>query len=239
MKQVKTDQNTPVDDLLIFSNKVTRSCIDRYILLSEFTKNKSVLSISSGYCYGEAILKVLGAKEVTAIDMDPKAIEYAKQNYGSLINPIVGNFVDDEIDLNKKFDIILSIETYEHVEQDQTKNLTETMLRHGHENTIYIITTPMRKEAVWVDNGGTHRYEYSAEEFTSTIKYQFDGLTTNFMLIGEKHIENNYVSMFIQNIQQHIPLAGAIMVAVIGKNDLFEPKTLNSNKNVEQTNETN
>lgn len=210
----KSDQNTPVDDINPILNPPTRSCVDRYVILSSWCKNKSVLSISSGYGYGEMILKALGAKEVVGVDVDPKAIEYINTNFSPQVKGIVGDFVKDELDLKKKFDVIISVETFEHITQQDTIKLIETIKRHSKEDTTVFITTPMRKTEKWDYKGGTHLYEYSSEEFSNIMTMAFgDTHKVMFLTLAEFAILKDYITVVMTDKCPFEQLNGLIMVA--------------------------
>lgn len=222
----KTDQNTPVNDINPVTNPVTRSCIDRYVLLSSFCKGKKVLSISSGYGYGEMILKALGADKVVGLDMDPKAIEYINNTYAPHVTGIVADFVKEDIDLKEKFDVIISVETFEHVSQQDSIKLLETIKRHMHDKTEVFITTPLRKTPTWTYNGGTHIYEYDSQEFSGVMNLAFsDTNRVRFFSLAEMHILKDYITVFLpDNKMPENVLSAIIMVAYISQKEIEEKK---------------
>ena len=212
----KDDQNTPIEDINVISNPVTRSLIDRYVLLSPFCQNKSVLSISCGWGYGEMILRGLGAKEVVGIDMDAKAINFINNTFSPQVTGVLGNFITETIDLKKTFDTIISIETFEHVKQDDLSCLLDTIKRHATPQSTLIITTPRRRQDEWDYKGGTHEYEYSIEEFKEIVDSAFiDTWNVNFMLLIETRFDNNYYTGIVGDINQYQDMAGLILVAVM------------------------
>ncbi|MDP2692247.1 MAG: methyltransferase domain-containing protein [bacterium] len=219
-KPIKLDDNTPVTDIDPLNNPVTRSCVDRYVLLSSYCKGKSVLSVSCGYGYGEMILKALGAREVIGLDQDSVAIDYINKTYAPQVTGIVHDFIKETVDLKRTFDVVLSVETFEHVSPEDTIHLIETMKRHARPDSILIITTPMRATKEWEYKGGTHKYEYSPKEFTTLMESYFGTeYKVGFIGLGESRINENYLTSVIstnnENEYINTSFAGYIMVAVI------------------------
>lgn len=213
--EVKLDQNTPIHDIKPLTNPVTRSLIDRYVLLSEFCKDKTVLSISCGYGYGEMILKALGAKEVIGIDIDEKAINHINTTFAPQVKGIQGNFVKDTIDLQKKFDVIISVETFEHIETTELQHLFETIKRHSGPQTLILMTTPHRKTKDWNYNGGTHKYEYTFQEFENILNTDFDGWDVKFLSLVEVATEDDYITYKINPNTLNFQINGLIMVGIL------------------------
>jgi len=120
--------------------------IARYKFASNFTWGR-VLDIACGVGYGsEIILKGPSRwliKEMVGVDNDLATIEYAR-NYYSL--PLAKYVLGDALDPNLKkslggFDVIISFETIEHLEQDEAfiHNLKSLLNDDGQ----LIISTPL------------------------------------------------------------------------------------------------
>ena len=94
---------------------------ERYFKLLSYVKNKDILDCACGIGWGSYLIANVGANHVTSVDLSEEAISAAKNYFN---HPNI-NFVNgdiDEIKINKKFDIICSFETIEHV-QDPEKFL--------------------------------------------------------------------------------------------------------------------
>ncbi len=118
--------------------------VGRYSILRDFCQGKTVLDIACGEGYGSAIIaKEWGAKEVIGVDISEEAINSAQSNFGGYDNL---KFLQcsvyelNNIIKNKKFDIIVSLETIEHLE------LPEDFLRiindHKKQNGLIVISCP-------------------------------------------------------------------------------------------------
>ncbi len=92
--------------------------VARYQVAKQFVSGKSVLDIACGEGYGSLLMKQWGAREVTGVDIDLAAIESAKRNF--LVDGVSFICGDAEtLTSNDKFDVIVSLETMEHVENEQ------------------------------------------------------------------------------------------------------------------------
>ena len=210
MPAIKKGQNTPVEEINPTTNPVIRSMIDRYVIISGYCKGKDVMSLSCGVGYGEAILHALGAKSVVGVDMDEAAIQHISKTYHPHVKGVVGNFVEERIDLGKKFDVVISVETFEHIMKKDTKHLLDTMERHLKDDGTMIITTPRRAMYNWEYKGGTHLYEYCPEEFVNILQQKFPDKKIKLMLLSETRLDNDYVTFRTNDLRKCM-----IMVAII------------------------
>lgn len=169
---MKLDDNTPPEEIDPLVNKNNLTILERYIFVSHWCKNKAVLDGACAYGKGTALLKALGAKGVTGIDIDKKALEYCKRNHA--------NCEFEKVDLTKRignghavYDRVVSIETMEHLPKDDVlvylRNLKRMLKREGK----LVITTPIRKSKKFEYDGGTHLYEYDEQEFMSALRKVF------------------------------------------------------------------
>ena len=114
---------------------------ERYKFASQFVMGKEVLDIACGAGYGSKLLKEAGAKHVDGVDLSPEVIQHAQTYFPA---DGVRFFVSDATSYipNKKYDVIVSFETIEHV-QDYHKLLSNFyhLLRGG---GLLIVSTPNR-----------------------------------------------------------------------------------------------
>lgn len=100
------------------SKRVVEDHFFRYKFARKFVKDKVVLDIACGEGYGAKILREEGmAKFVFAADNDRMTIEEAKRKYPG-INFVVSDAANTSF-LNNYFDVIISFETWHHVENYQ------------------------------------------------------------------------------------------------------------------------
>ena len=114
--------------------------IQLYEYFRDFYKDKVVLDLACGVGYGSDIIKSYNAKEVVGLDISAEAISYAKTNY---LDPSIHFFEMDyqEVSsLGKKFDLIISIETIEHIHGQS--NFISKMCEVLNQNGLLICTTP-------------------------------------------------------------------------------------------------
>lgn len=118
--------------------------VGRYSILKDFCEGKTVLDIACGEGYGSAIIaKEWGAKEVIGVDISEEAINSAKSNFGGYDNLIFlqsSVYELTNIIKNKKFDIIVSLETIEHLELPEV--FLEIINNHKKQNSLIVISCP-------------------------------------------------------------------------------------------------
>lgn len=199
---MKTTQNTIIDEIDILRTPATETMMFRYFLAASYCKGKNVLDASTGYGYGATILKALGAKTVTGIDIDEDALNYARENYEAQFKNGFISF--EKIDLttpesipieNCGYDTIISIETFEHLPKESIKIYLENLKRALLPGGQIFITTPRRIAPEWKYTGGTHLYEYNAEEFCNQIYEVFNQDKIKFFGIDEQWANKQLISL--------------------------------------------
>ena len=171
---MKETDNTPLVEIDRINKPATSTMIDRYIFANTWTKEKTVIDAATGKGYGAGILLSLGAKSVVGIDIDEEGIKDANEIYQS---PNINYKVCDIFDLQSEFkenefEVCTSIETFEHLPPERIDEYLQS-IKYVTSETV-IITTPRRKVPVWHYNGGTHLYEYDANEFTEILHRNFN-----------------------------------------------------------------
>lgn len=179
----KTDQNTPVEDINTITNPSTRTLIDRYIFASNFCKNKTVCDCASGSGFGSALLWALGAKEVLGLDIDDESVVNSAKKYKHENIDFAKADLTTTIDgFDNKFDVIVSIETFEHVKRTDVNRMLRNFKRFCKNKGHIIITTPRRTTEEFEYDGGTHLYVYSREEFKEELHRLFDDVKFYYAL---------------------------------------------------------
>lgn len=159
-------QNTFPHDIDVLNNPDMETFYFRYFVAAHFCKDKDVLDAACGYGYGTNFLRTY-ANEVTGIDVDPKAIKWARKKYTG-INFIQHNILNEKKELENKFDVVVSIETFEHIPRHLVEVYLNNLKKWVKDGGTILIITPQR-DTVWQYNGGSHLYEYSFDEFRGIL----------------------------------------------------------------------
>ncbi len=114
--------------------------IQRYDFFKSHYKGKSILDAACGTGYGSHFIAQNGAKSVLGIDISDEAIDFAKNNY---VVPELNYIKEDCLNvkqLNKKFDLIISFETVEHLSDPELffQNIVSVLNPNG----TFICSTP-------------------------------------------------------------------------------------------------
>lgn len=155
----------------------------RYLFATHFAVGKNVLDIACGDGYGTALLAEYAA-QVTGVDIDNQVIQVARRKYHRKnISFLQGTVTDIPVEGLAKFDIIVSFETIEHVdEMSQTKFLNEVLrlLRPG---GLFIVSTP--DKLAYTDQPNYHNEfhvrEFYANEFSAFLQSYFP----NVQILGQ------------------------------------------------------
>src|SRR5690606_33969585 len=93
--------------------------LHRYAFAAQFVSGKKVLDLASGEGYGSYLL----AKEanfVVGVDIDENAVKHASQKYqAENLNFVKGSICETPIKGEKEFDVIISFEAIEHIEEQE------------------------------------------------------------------------------------------------------------------------
>lgn len=118
--------------------------VSRYEFAARYVRGKEVLDVATGTGYGADVLMRIGeATSVTGVDRSDEAIAYAVSHYGAAGSDfIVGDalrlpFLDD------RFDVVVSIETLEHIVDQQS--FLDELARVLREDGTLILSTPNKK----------------------------------------------------------------------------------------------
>lgn len=170
---MKTTDNQHISEFDRFKKPASSTSIDRYVIANTWTKQKTVLDAATGYGYGAGILLSLGASRVVGIDIDADAVNDANDRYQSskLEFKVCDIFNLNETFAENEFEVCTSIETFEHLPPERIDDYLQSLKKVTSE-TIFI-TTPRRKTAEWVYDGGTHLYEYNPQEFITVLQRNF------------------------------------------------------------------
>jgi len=161
---INAKNETGVRPNVAYSNMLDQK---RYMYALNFIRDKDVLDCASGVGWGSFLLANGGAKTVVGLDLSPIAINTSKLYYSSSnVDFILGDL--SEIDLNKKFDVITSFETLEHV--DNPLDFLRCLKKNIKPNGLLLLSTP---NGYCTKNEGEKPYNpYHSEEFTRDELFQ-------------------------------------------------------------------
>jgi ubiquinone/menaquinone biosynthesis C-methylase UbiE len=150
----------------------------RYYFVKELVEDKVVCDIACGEGYGSALL-AFEAQSVTGVDIDIETIKHAQQKYSDISNLkyVQSNALDTTFE-DDSFDVIVSFETLEHLEEhDKLLNEFTRILKN---DGILIISTPDKNvySSADVDHNKFHVKELSASEFDLLTKEKFKYIKT-------------------------------------------------------------
>ena len=187
------------DKIYWTKERISQSYYTRYYLykfckkLVKKQKLKSVLDIGCGSALN--LMKFIQPEcdEVFGIDQE-KVINYCKKRYG-LKTFISDNIENSSLNLDKKFDLILSFDVIEHL-LDPNK-LISYIKKYSHENTLIIITTPerdiLRGKNCNYSPKNTHVREWNTIEFKKYLRSQ------NFEILAHIIGENFRIFLNFKN----------------------------------------
>ena len=146
--------------------------LERYNFVLKYVHNKNVLDIACGSGYGTFLISTKGvANKVVGVDISENAIRYGNHRYSA---PNISRLLGDacEIKFNEKFDIIVSFETIEHVQNYDlfVKNLYENLTKDG----ILVISTPIVSSTTVNPKNPYHLIEWDVKDFRNLFKGKFE-----------------------------------------------------------------
>lgn len=152
----------------------------RYEWVADYVKGKRVMDIACGSGLGSYLLATIGeAQEVHGIDIDADAIRYAsirRQNPNLLFD--VANA--EQIEVKSCFDIIVSFETIEHLQNPESYllHVKRSLKKEGE----LIISTPISSKT----NNEHPDNTYHVREWGFC---QFQDLISNYFIISEIYVQ--------------------------------------------------
>lgn len=155
--------------------------LHRYGFAREFVRGKKVLDLACGEGYGTTML-AKEADEVIGIDIDAATIKHASRRYvkGNL-RFIRSSITQLVIEGKKIFDVIVSFEALEHIEEhDKAMAEVKRLLK---DDGIFIISTP--NKFIYSDQANCknlwHKKELYLDEFEALLRSTFN----NVLIYGQ------------------------------------------------------
>ena len=185
--------------------KIEDNHLERYKFAARFVNGMNVLDIACGSGYGSKLLSESGAIKVNGVDIFNDVIEHAKSTYHG------GNLFYETADIceyksDSLFDVIVSFETIEHVE-DYRRGMSNlfTLLKSG--GTL-IISTPNRlitspgRSLEGKPRNKFHVREFTIGEFCTALKdagFQVDR-TNIYGQRQQKYFSNRLIGRIYKNV---------------------------------------
>lgn len=157
-KQLNKDEKSHQDVLEIH--------LERYQFASSQLSGTHILDIACGCGYGTALMaEAHPDKQFVGVDVDPKAVEYAKAHYqADNLRYKCGNGLDFQLLIEdgkfQQFDTIISLETIEHVPQPQ--KMVTHLLTQLSEKGVMIASVPTTPT---VDGNPHHLHDFTVASF--------------------------------------------------------------------------
>ena len=150
-------------------------------LLGELGIGQKWLDCACGAGYGSSFLSNF-CSFVVGYDIDPFIVEYAIKNYKS-------DHVDFTKDLKKHkedFDVVMSVETIEHMPQVEANGFLTTLRKCLNENGTLVITTPIVKQTNYSPTNEFHFVEYSDKDFRKLLE------DADFIVVDSRFVETTF-----------------------------------------------
>jgi ubiquinone/menaquinone biosynthesis C-methylase UbiE len=144
----------------------------RYHFATQVVAGKEVLDAACGVGYGIEILARAGARAVTGVDLDPKAIAEAKERYGNHAADLVAADLEELPFADQSFDVLISFETIEHV-QGPRKALAE-LRRVLRPDGLLVISSP--NPDAYLGGNEHHVHEFRPEELLEAVGAMFENV---------------------------------------------------------------
>lgn len=155
-------------------DEISYEHLNRYYAISTIVKDKDVLDAACGSGYGTELISRF-ASFVHGIDIDEEAVEYArdhfeKKNLAYSVASITSIPFQDAT-----FDIVVSFETIEHVDEITQKHFLEEIKRVLRPNGQLIISTPDKRNYSDIPKyfNEFHLKEFYSNEFLNFLKSRF------------------------------------------------------------------
>ncbi len=160
----------------------------KYLFAAELAHDKTVLDIASGEGYGSHLLSKY-ARRVVGVDVSNDCVEHARAKYISgdsdNLEYLAGSALCIPIDGQHHFDLIVSLETIEHLRKEEQGIFIEEVKRLLKPDGLFVVSTPDKQ--VHSDKTGTlnpfhvgefyfHELRAFLGEYFPEIRYFFQHL---------------------------------------------------------------
>jgi hypothetical protein len=196
MPQLKYQEGNRDVERLSFENTNTYSAVEaaihtaRYAVAKPVCQGRDVLDIACGEGYGSALLKEWGAASVDGVDISEDAIKSATEHFERPGIRFKAGRAEDatKIFSDRTYDLIISLETFEHV--DDPKIYLREIKALAKPNAVIIISCPNDHWYYPSDDQGNpfHKRKYTFQECREICEailgpatWRFGGPSVGFM----------------------------------------------------------
>ncbi len=161
--------------------------VNRYLFSAQFVNGKTVLDIACGTGYGSELLQQAGAQQVYGVDISAESIEYANEKFGNpQITFKVGSV--DRIPLeDHSVDIVVSMETIEHVDSATQKKFLQEVKRVLRNPGMFLVSTP--NPPIYPAGNPYHIKELTTDE----LQHLVHGYFSHVNLFYQDNVESNFI----------------------------------------------
>lgn len=161
-------------------NLIEHDHLERYKLVSQYSKDKKVLDIACGTGYGSHYLGNKGeAFSVLGADLDSEAVRYATHRYKN-DNISFTQANAEEFTLDSLFDLIVSFETIEHL--PNYEKFLHNVKRQLDKDGCFIVSTPI--SSFDIDNHPVNKYHTQEWGFL-----KFQEIISNYFKIDKIYLQ--------------------------------------------------
>jgi SAM-dependent methyltransferase len=156
----------------------------RYQFADLFCEGRKVLDIASGEGYGSHFLSQ-NAQAVVGVDISQESVDHASSRYRrENLTYMVGEAGNIPIEVDHSFDVVVSFETIEHIDEEQQRAFLAEVKRLLAPKGVFIVSTP--NKALYSD-APHYKNEYHIKEFYEAEFREFLGKRfANIVLLGQK-----------------------------------------------------
>ena len=156
--------------------------LKRYEFARQFCAGREVLDAGCGVGYGTAFLGET-ARRVVGVDLDEKAIEYARRRY----SPENVEFLHADVTAlplaDDSFDVACSFEAIEHVRDPEA--LVAELRRVVRADGVCVLSTPHVERTTTEPDNPFHTVELAPEDLTRILRSRFDDVE----LYGQRRLQ--------------------------------------------------
>lgn len=125
------------------NNRLAEEHVLRYKFITKYCYGKNILDIACGTGYGSYYLSQV-ASLVTGVDISPLSIQTANERYkNNNLSFMIGDC--SQVSFEHKFDVIVSFETIEHLEEDSRIKFYNMCSNFLENDGIFLVSTPNKK----------------------------------------------------------------------------------------------
>ena len=148
---------------------------NRYYFAQQLAKQGRVLDAACGEGYGTALLAEQ-AKSVVGIDISPEATAHAKATYKATNIDFVTASIEELPFPNQYFDLVVSFETLEHVDEGAQSKFLHEVKRVLAPGGILLVSTPNKEVYQNVVENHFHIKELTLNDFRKLLDNSFENV---------------------------------------------------------------